>query len=52
MEDVEAVAGAKKDEGLYKWLQERVCHSLNVPEDAFQRLLVSEQRYVAVHEGR
>ena len=48
MEDAEAVAGAKKDEGLYRWLQERICLSLSVPEDAFQRLLASEQRYVAV----
>ena len=49
MEDAEAVAGAKKDEGLYRWLQERVCVAFNLPEEAFQRLLASEQRYAAVH---
>ena len=37
--------GGKPGEGHYKWIQDRVCTSLRVREQAFQRLLASDQRY-------
>ena len=36
--------GGKPGEGHYKWIQDRVCTSLKVRDEAFQRLLASDQR--------